>query len=179
MAHPVNLSLRQFLGGGLWLGQEQGLSEADAIAKLKAAGGLVLEIAQNDNRLDVSFLSAQGKVTDELIAPVQFIPRLAQLNLRGTEVTDAGLVAVGKAVSLVRLHLEKTKVTDAGVANLKTLVNLEYLNLYGTELSDAGLAHLSGLAKLKTLYVWQTKVTDAGVMALQQALPMLKIVRGT
>ncbi len=176
MTHPVRLALLQLSSA---LTQDPALSEADAIAKLRASGGLVLEIAQNDNRLDVSFLSAQGKVTDEVVAPVQFIPRLANLNLRGTDITDAGLPAVGKATSLVRLHLEKTKVTDAGLAHLKPLANLEYLNVYGTEITDAGIAHLESLSKLKTIYLWQTKVTDAGVMKLQQALPMLKIIRGT
>jgi len=175
MSHPVRLALRHLSSAAL--GQD--LSEADAIAKLRAAGALVLEIAQNDNRLDVSFLSAQGKVTDDVIAPVQFIPRLAHLILRATEITDAGLPAVGKAAGLVRLHLEKTKVTDAGLAHLKPLANLEYLNLYSTEITDSGLAHLESLSKLKSLFLWQTKVTDAGVMKLQQALPNLKIIRGT
>jgi len=178
MSHPVRTGLRQFLTSAVF-SQDAAAAETEAIAKLRAAGGLVLEIAQNDNRLDVSFLSAQGKVTDDVIAPVQAIGRLAHLNLRSTEITDAGLVAVGKATSLIRLHLEKTKVTDAGLAHIKPLANLEYLNLYGTEITDAGLAHLESLSKLKTIYLWQTKVTDAGVMKLQQALPMLKIIRGT
>jgi hypothetical protein len=62
---------------------------------------------------------------------------------------------------------------------VKGLENLEYLNVYGTEIGDPGLAHLANLKKLKSLYVWQTKVTDAGVKKLQEALPGLKIIRGT
>lgn len=154
-------------------------AEKQALAKIKASGGQVLEIAQNDNRLDVSFLTAQGAVTNEHLVPLKDLQRLAILNLRGTEITDDGLVNIANQKTLVRLHLEKTKITDKALEQLKGLENLEYLNLYGTEVTDAGLVNLEGLAKLKTLYLWQTKVTDAGVAKLQQALPNLKIIRGT
>jgi hypothetical protein len=175
MSLGFGMSLRSALARGVGLAQ---MSEADAIAKLRGAGALVLEIAQNDNRLEVSFLSAQGKVTNETVAPVQFLTRLAHLNLRGAEVNDEAVALLAKQATLVRLHLEKTKVTDKGLESLKGLANLEYLNLYGTETTDAGLVHLEGLAKLKTLYLWETKVTDEGVKKLQEKLPMLKIVRG-
>lgn len=154
-------------------------AEKKAIAKIRECGALVLEIAQNDNRLDVSFLTAQGKVTNELLTPLKDLTRLAHLNLRGTEITDEGLATIAKQKTLVRLHLEKTKVTDKALEQLKGLENLEYLNVYGTEVTDAGLAHLEGLKKLKSLYLWQTKVTDEGVKKLQAALPELKIIRGT
>lgn len=159
-------------------GYQQSEAEQKAIARIKELGGQVLEIAQNDNRLEVSYHLAQGKITDEALVPVKDLTRLAILNLRGTEVTDAGLANLAGLTTLTRLHLEKTKVTDVGLAHLKGLVNLEYLNIYGTEVTDAGLVQLEGLAKLKKLYVWQTKVTDAGVMKLKTALPMLDIVRG-
>ncbi|HTI50324.1 MAG TPA: hypothetical protein VL475_05215 [Planctomycetaceae bacterium] len=154
-------------------------AEKKAIAKIRESGALVLEIAQNDNRLDVSFLTAQGKVTNDLLAPLKDLTRLAHLNLRGTEVSDDGLAHFAGKTTLVRLHLEKTKITDKGLEQLKGLENLEYLNLYGTEITDAGLVHLEGLKKLKSLYLWQTKVTDEGVKKLQAALPGLKIIRGT
>jgi Leucine-rich repeat (LRR) protein len=154
-------------------------AEKKAIAKIRESGALVLEIAQNDNRLDVSYLTAQGKVTNDLLAPLKDLTKLAQLNLRGTEVTDDGLAHFADKKTLVKLHLEKTKITDKGLEKLKGLENLEYLNLYGTEITDAGLAHLEALKKLKSLYLWQTKVTDEGVKKLQAALPGLKIVRGT
>lgn len=154
-------------------------AEKKAIAKIREIGGLVLEIAQNDKRLDVSYITAQAKVTDEHLAPLKDLSKLANLNLRGTEVTDAGLANIAGAKELVRLHLEKTKITDKGLEHLKGLEKLEYLNVYGDEITDAGLEQIPALKGLKSLYVWQTKVTDAGVEKLQKAMPMLKIVRGT
>jgi len=153
-------------------------AEEQAIASLKKLGGLVLEIAQNDPRLDISLHLADVKITDAELAPVKELSKTAHLNLRGTEVTDAGLAALKDLKGLVKLHLEKTKVTDAGLEQLKGLENLEYLNLYGTAVTDAGLKQLSGLKKLKHLYLWETQVTDAGVAALKAEIPEVKIVRG-
>lgn len=176
----ITLSLALF---GIALAQAPAFAqEADAekaaIAKIKESGALVLEIAQNDNRLDVSYITAQGKITAEQLAPLKDLKRLAHLNLRGLEIGDDALPHIAGQKTLVRLHLERTKITDKGLEQLKGLENLEYLNLYGTEIGDAGLEHLANLKKLKSLYLWQTKVTDEGVKKLQEALPGLKIVRG-
>ena len=153
-------------------------AEKAAMAEIRKSGGQVMELAQNDSRLDVAFHLADGKITDANLAPLKELPKLAQLNLRGREITDAGLVNLKDLKGLVRLHLEKTKVTDAGLEQLKGLENLEYLNLYGTEVTDAGLKNLEGLKKLRKVYLWQTKVTDAGVAALKSAIPEIQIIRG-
>jgi hypothetical protein len=138
-------------------------AEMDAIAAVKKAGGSVLQVAQNDSRVEVAFHLADSKIGDEQVATVKPLGNIIySLNLRGTEVTDKGLESLKDLKSLVRLHLERTKVTDAGLPNLAGLDNLEYLNLYGTEITDAGLQSLAGLKKLKKLYVWQTKVTEEG-----------------
>ncbi|MFN6104273.1 MAG: hypothetical protein ACK5EA_07470 [Planctomycetaceae bacterium] len=176
----ANLRSTALMLGRLGLGQA-GDPEAEkkAIAKLKEGGVLVLEFAQNDNRLDVSYITAQTKIGNDNLAPLKDLTRLAQLNLRGQEITDDGMPHIAGQKTLIKLHLEKTKITDKGLELIKGLENLEYLNLYGTEITDAGLAHLETLKKLKAIYLWMTKVTDAGVMKLQQALPMCKINRGT
>ena len=169
------------LSVGLAMGQEKPVpteAEKGAIAEIRKSGGQVMELAQNDARLDVAFHLADGKITDESLAPLKNLPQIAQLNLRGREITNAGLVHLKDLKGLVRLHLEKTKVTDEGLENLKGLENLEYLNLYGTTVTDAGLKHLEGLKKLKKIYLWQTQVTDAGVAGLKAAVPQIQIIRG-
>src|SRR5437879_4555917 len=134
-------------------------AEQKALAKIQQLGGLALELAQNDNRLEVSYLQHDQKFTDEFLTPLKDLTGLVHLNLRGQDVTDAHLVHLKDLTSLTRLHLEKTKITDQGLVHLKGLVNLEYLNVYGTAVTDAGLANLEGMKKLKNLYVWQTKVS--------------------
>ncbi|CAN5304480.1 hypothetical protein BH10PLA2_BH10PLA2_06390 [soil metagenome] len=153
-------------------------AEEKAIARIRQLGGLALEVAQNDPRLDVSYQQVDGKITDEHMKLLKDLKDLVYLNLRGKEVTDAQLAPLAGIPSLTRLHLERTKITDKGMPALKGLVNLEYLNLYGTEIGDAGLVNLEGMKKLKHLYLWQTKVTDAGVAKLQKAIPQVEITRG-
>lgn len=153
-------------------------AEKAAMAAIRKSGGQVMELAQNDARLDVAFHLADGKITDAELAPLAQLPKTAQVNLRGREITNAGLVYLKDLKGLTRLHLEKTKITDEGLQNLTGLENLEYLNLYGTEVTDAGLKHLEGLKKLRKVYLWQTKVTDAGVAALKGAIPEVQIIRG-
>ncbi|HZU38939.1 MAG TPA: hypothetical protein VFA18_23635, partial [Gemmataceae bacterium] len=152
--------------------------ELQAMTRIQQKGGLVLELAQNDPHLDVSYQQITGKFTDDDLAPLAHLKGVVWLNLSGLNVTDASLSRIKDLTGLTRLHLEKTKITDQGLANLKGLVNLEYLNLYGTAVTDKGLANLEGMKKLKHLYLWQTKVTDAGVARLKKALPGVQIVRG-
>src|SRR5262245_49253287 len=153
-------------------------AEKKAMARIRQLGGLVLELAQNDPRLEVSYPSTDGKFTEEYLVPLKDLKGLVHLNLRGQPVTDDMLVHLKDLKELTRLHLEKTKVTDKGLEQLKGLTELEYLNLYGTEVTDAGLAGLEGMKKLKNLYLWQTKVTDEGTAKLKQALPQADINRG-
>jgi len=149
------------------------------MAQVEKAGGRVMQIAQNDDRLDVSFHLGGPAVND---TTVRLLPPLAKklihLDLGQTGIGDAGVARLKPFTALVKLHLEGTKVTDAGLANLKGLTSLEYLNLYGTGIGDAGLTHLTGLKNLKKLFLWQTKVTDAGVEQLKKALPGVEINRG-
>jgi hypothetical protein len=157
---------------------EQTEAGKKAIAKIRQLGGHVMELAQTDKRLEVSYQQLSNPLTDEHLAQLKDLKGLVHLNLRGQPVTDAQLVHLKDLTSLTRLHLEKSKVTDKGLEQLKGLVNLEYLNIYGTEVTDAGLAQLTALKKLKNLYLWQTKVTDAGVDKLKAALPTTDINRG-
>jgi hypothetical protein len=159
---------------------EHSAAEKDAIAKLQKLNVIVLDVAQNDNHLDVSYLQKDAKFSDDYLAPLKDLKAsLVSLNLRGQDVTDAQLAHVKDLTNLTRLHLENTKVTDKGLEQLKGLTNLEYLNLYGDPgVTDVGLAHLEGMKKLKSLYLWQTKVTEAGAAKLKKALPKCDINLG-
>jgi len=149
-----------------------------AIEQLRGWGVLVLEVAQNDNRLDISYhLVSDTKITDEHLKPMKDLKRAYSVNLRGCEITSAGLANLSGLPHLERLHLEKTKVTDDGLKQVAGLPKLQYLNLYATAVTDAGLEHLAAAKSLKTLYLFESKVTSAGVDKLKKALPELKIIR--
>lgn len=152
--------------------------ELQEISRIQQLGGLVLQVAQNDPHLDVSYQQITGKFSDNDLAPLATLKGVVSLNLSGLDVTDASLDRLKGLTELTRLHLERTKITDKGLHDLEHLVNLEYLNLYGTNITDAGLVNLEGMKKLKHLYLWQTKVTDTGVARLKKSLPQVEVVRG-
>ena len=88
------------------------------------------------------------------------------------QVSDADLAEFVQALPRLReLGLDQTEVTDLGLAKLKRLPHLTRLSLNGTKVTDAGLDHLDGLKQLRELLLTDTKVTDEGVAKLQQALP--------
>jgi Leucine-rich repeat (LRR) protein len=155
-------------------------AENDAIAKLQKLNVIVLDVAQNDAHLDVSYLQKDAKFSTDYLTPLKDLKaNLVGLNLRGQDVTDDHLALLKDLTGLTRLHLENTKVTDKGLAQLKGLTNLEYLNLYGDAgVTDAGLVNLEGMKKLKNLYLWQTKVTKSGTEKLKKALPQCDINLG-
>jgi hypothetical protein len=144
--------------------------ELKAIESLRASGALVLEVAQNDPRLEVSFLQPVEKFGAGTLAPLKDIKALAALNLRAQPLNDEVSAQLAPLTGLTRLHLEKTKITDAGLVHLKGMKDLEYLNLYDTQITDKGLASLVELKKLKNLYLWQTKVTKEAANKLKEQL---------
>jgi len=148
------------------------------VKAIEQAGGQAMQVAQDNPDLTVAFHLSDQKITGETLAVIKGSEKIVELNLRGTEVTDAGLQHVGTLKNLKKLHLEKTKVTDAGLKHLAGLDSLEYLNLYDTGITDAGLEPLKKMKSLKKVFLWQTKVTDAGQEALEAALAEAYVNRG-
>ena len=167
------------IGTVLTLGQALGQADDQAaIDSIKKNGGLVLPSPGGENQWDIQFQLRGRDLTDAGLADVARLGNVVELNLRDTKITSAGLVHLKGLAKLKRLHLERTNVSDEGVANLTKLTTLEYLNLYGTKITDKSLDHLAGLKKLRQLYVWQTDVTDAGIAKLKKALPAVSVVKG-
>ena len=152
--------------------------QKDAAAKLQAKGALVIPVAANSDALVVSLSTLGKNAGDPELALIKALPKVEQLDLRNTAITNAGLANLEGLATLTHLHLEGTGVTDEGLAHLKGLTALTYLNLYNTAVTDAGVGQLVGLKKLKRLYLWQTKVTLAGVDGLKKSLPDLYVNRG-
>jgi hypothetical protein len=116
------------------------------------------------------------QVADEGLANFIDCPNLVELFLGGTRTTDAGLRQYFQGCkSLKRLELRQTQVGDAGIASFKDCKDLNFLDLSATSVGDAGLAHFIICQNLRQILLSKTKVTAAGVSEFSKALPQCKI----
>lgn len=127
---------------------------------------------------------ASKPVGDSDLELLKGLVALEELDLSGTNVTDAGLVHLTGLKSLKRLNvgaglMKPTNVTDAGLEHLKSLHQLEQLVLSGAKITDDGLEQLAPLQNLQRLYLFQTRITDAGLKHLEslQELEILRVGR--
>jgi hypothetical protein len=88
-------------------------------------------------------LSAEGQMTDELLADLPRAETLTALGLGGSK-----------------------HVTDEGVRHLARLPALQHLDLSGTSVTDDGLQVLQHLPRLRTLSLAWTRITAEGMPAL-------------
>ncbi len=147
----------------------------EAIDRLIAAGGKVMNLYSGSNLLEVTFVLAPQPPTDDtlkLLADVA--PQVVMLNLKNAQATDEGWSVLAKLPNLTVLNVQNSSFSDAATKNLVGLERLESLNLYGTPVTDAALEPLRGLKRLRKLYVWKTHVTYNGVVALEKEMPGLE-----
>jgi hypothetical protein len=104
-------------------------------------------------RVDLGYYHIDDDALANLMTILQAFPRLAQLQLKSTKITDAGLV------------------------HLKNLPQLRSVSLENAAITDAGLAQLKEMTQFQELYLKGTRVTDVGVQAFQKAPPMVKVER--
>jgi hypothetical protein len=158
-------------------------NQQKAVAAIRQAGGSVTYDWDWGNH-DPNITSYGGKprapkwLSDRLSADyVANVDHVSLMPRKGMIINDQTLEAVAGFGHVVSLWLNGAAVTDAGMVHFKGLGRLSDLNLGNTKVTDAGLAQLAGLTNLRTLFLVGSPVTDAGVLALEEALPRLQILR--
>lgn len=100
------------------------------------------------------------------------LPELVSLHLAGTKVTDGGLEDIVKRFPKISdLVLNDTAITDDGMKQLNRLTGLMRLDIHRTNISKKGVLELKGLTKLIDIGAIATKVTAADEKAVKEALP--------
>lgn len=148
--------------------------------------------------LSVLKFEGSSSVTDTGIAVAKALPRLTDIGLEDSRITDDSLRLLAQSDTIRRIRAPRTNLTDQGVEHLGGAPQLELLDLVecagisdasfstigrltqlrnlrvsGSRVTDGALHHLAGLGNLAALGLQQTAISDAGVAQLE-ALKGLK-----
>ncbi|PRP73531.1 hypothetical protein PROFUN_02540 [Planoprotostelium fungivorum] len=101
------------------------------------------------------------------------LPRLQQLMIISSNITDASLADISQLRNLAELQLTGCeRITDGGLEKLKGMSSIRTLWLSCTGVTDVGMQHLTTLGNLQTLVVTNCRITDLGLHHLRN-LPNL------
>ena len=187
-----------------WLGHQMKLAndQQEIVATIRAAGATVVYKSRN-NALErwlgqlfgIDFISHVELVrlndshsVDMLLSHIKELGGLRELELRRTDLSDKGMVSIGKILSLQHLEIGSTNISDKGLTQIGAMEKLRTLDVSDTritnegllfiarlpnltdlniescqQISDAGIAHLVSLSMLISLDLQATRVTDAGL----------------
>jgi hypothetical protein len=184
-AKPVRLVSNDGPGEGLTIASARdwdtivGLLGVHPSAHLSAEGQMTDAVLAEVCRIDtVTGLSLGGSkaVTDDGIRHLSRLSGLKHLDLSGTAITDHGLEVLRHLPALETLSLAATAVTDTGLARLAHCDELRRVNLSWTRAGDGALKALSGKEHLHE-FSSGIGLTDAGLMLLHE-LPVFKSWHG-
>ncbi|AMV33160.1 Leucine Rich repeats (2 copies) [Pirellula sp. SH-Sr6A] len=123
----------------------------------------------------VSLELSELAIGDASLDTIAKLPKLSELNLLRTRVTNAGLKKLA-GLSLKKLNLDDiATIGDEAIPAILAIPTLEFLHLGKTKVTDQGVAELSGLKNLKDLLINDTAVSEKALAELQAKLPDLKI----
>lgn len=147
------------------------------LLKLKAAGIMIVPVAQNSNYLSANFITTEN-IHKNIGLLLSIAPQLIWLKLGNTTISDSGVAILAKLPNITRLYLENTTISDAGLQSVKKLTQLQYLNLTGTNVTMRGILQLKELKNLQELYLYKSGVSAAAYATLKQLFPTTKIDTG-
>ena len=118
------------------------------------------------------------QITDASLQHVVGLKHLSFLNLSNTKISDDGLKALrfhdkGYELHLYEIDLSDTQITDAGLAYLQDFSYLRKLNLSGTAITGSGLHHLNETA-LRKIDLSRTQVDDQGLEFIADYVRLVK-----
>ena len=137
------------------------LDDPEVVADLKEQNAS-LTFDDSQNVVGVSFPDSSNTIPlrDRHLALLQRLPRLRQLRLFGSEITDSQMRYISELGSLQELTLEATSVTDEGLRSIRELPKLSKVELPNCQITDAGLIHVAQLPKLRNLQLFGCPITN-------------------
>ncbi|APZ91637.1 hypothetical protein [Fuerstiella marisgermanici] len=115
-------------------------------------------------------------ITDAAVSDILKLPKVYSLKLKGTAITDAGVAQLVGLTSLRLVDLGRTALTNDALRQLQSLQHLEYLLLNHTQVSDEAVEHIVRMKSLRGLNLVGTAVTSRSLERLQKQLPQCLVV---
>lgn len=176
-AEQQRLAVKYFTSRGIWLGYHAS----------RVPYWIVNRVGEQ-YVYDVSLAPLRWKlITSADLQMLSAFPRLHELDLAHTGVTDDDVPAIRKLSALHKLSVMETQITAAGVQQLATLPQLEWLLISPAQLNDATVKSLKESARLKNLVIMeripvgrtpQHSINEEKLAQLKGALPGVKIDLG-
>ena len=166
----LNLSYTRITDEGLQYVAHPGLSKLD-LRETAISGSGFAQLA------NLTWLNLRrSELTNAGLARLENMAKLNSLNLKYTYITDEGLVHLQKLTALTKLYLPK-QITDKGLVHLEHLTGLTFLSLKCRGITEAGFVHLKKLTNLTQLKL-RCSMSDNCIAKLQAALPHCNIDNG-
>jgi Leucine-rich repeat (LRR) protein len=125
-----------------------------------------LAILSNSLGLTKLTLGGEGKVSDQGLAPLATLTKLAHLQIPTAGLTDSAFAHLAGLTAIESLTLQGSKITGARLGVFCPLTRLSYLNLAGSLFDDDACRLLPQFPKLQFLDLSHTKITDAGLNSI-------------
>lgn len=167
LPHQLLLAVILGLMTSFAVAEEENLDESKAMEKIKLLGGKISRDDKLPGRpvVEVSF-KQNKKFSYRYLRLLKPFSELTTLNVSGTQITDAGMLEIGKFTSLTSLYISKAEISDVGVKELRHLNNLTTLNIVGNKITDEGLKSIGELTQLERLHIGRSDVTEVGLKEL-------------
>ena len=161
--------LTLWIAGAAW-------SASDPTGWIDELGGKV----KRDQAANVVAVDLRGRwIYDSQMIELARMPRLEQLDLSHTRISDEGMLYLKTAPAITELNLYYTEqITDLGINAIKDWKHLKRLNLRGTRISDGALEVISHLTQLEALDIANTQITDNGLDSLMTLVNLKELSVG-
>lgn len=118
-------------------------------------------------------------VYDSQLMELARMPKLEQLDLSHTRISDEGMLYLKPAPRITDLNLYYAEqITDQGLNAIKNWKYLKQLNVRGTRISDGTLEIVSHLTQLEALDIANTQITDNGLDYLMTLVNLKELSLG-
>lgn len=138
----------------------------DSIQSIEKFGIYVDPISEATHFLSVSCINKPDFKDQDFEKLIPIRQQIAQLDLGGTQVTDAIFEKLTELPNLSILKLDNTSLTGKGVEALSNLEHLYTINLSGSSF-DQPADIFSSFKNLQKVYLFETKVDRNGPKSLR------------